>query len=367
MPDLSEDLRDYFDALIDAYDLDDVARRSDQRGVRRSRYRMVTAAALLGIFAAAAVLAVAISRGRDDRAIAGDTPRPSVATVPIVVPSVAGLTVRDADRVLHGVGLVARVDPRLDSDDPDATVIAQEPGPATSIPTGSVVGLRTAGPAPLVAFQCANTTVTPDASADALPAAGQTDLDNVRQVLDTNRAAILTQFDATRAILVHRDGRVWIPDGTSNPRIEQRADYQIAVELPPAACPASAASFGGVPIAFVQRLVTPGSTGESDPAIPAAIADLATKIECAALRPRTKDPPPGPNPIHAYNCHIGDEHLGLFTYTARDASTAFDQLARMCAPAVGGDTWIVWADTNEAATQVHMRLGGRLSTVKDSC
>jgi hypothetical protein len=34
---------------------------------------------------------------------------------------------------------------------------------------------------------------------------------------------------------------------------------------------------------------------------------------------------------------------------------------------VGGDTWIIWANTNAAATQVHDQLGGALSLVRDGC
>jgi hypothetical protein len=122
-----------------------------------------------------------------------------------------------------------------------------------------------------------------------------------------------------------------------------------------------------VPIAFVQRIVTPDDGSNKDPAIPSAIAELATKIECSELRPRNDDAPPGPAPIAKYNCHIGDEHLGLFTYSDGDAAVAFDKLTQICAPAVGGDTWIIWANTNAAATQVHDQLGGALSLVRDGC
>ncbi|MEN3273380.1 MAG: hypothetical protein V7636_2141, partial [Actinomycetota bacterium] len=356
-----DDLRDYFDALLVEHHLDEVADRSDRRRSRRNRRQLLAAAVVLAMLAGAGVLAAAISDGPDDRAVAG----PAHSDPPVVVPSVTGMTAMDAEHVLRNVGLIARIDPRLDSEEPDATVLAQEPGPATALPPGSVVGLRTAGPAPFVDFQCPRTTTSPDASADALPPAGQTDLDYVRQVVDTSRDAILAQFGGSRAVLVHRDGRVWVPDGASNPRVEQRADYQIAVELPPSACPDSPQAFGGVPIAFIQRIVT-----TDDPtagAIPMPVADLAVKLECSTPVPRSDGPPPGPAPTDAYDCHIGDAHLGLFTYERGDASAAFDKLKQMCAPAVGGDTWIVWANTNEAAAQVHARLGGTLSTVHQPC
>ena len=261
MPDLSEDLRGYFEAVVDDYRLDELSTAIEVRRRRRNRHRALAAVALLVVAAAGIIFAATRSPDADDRAIADAREH----RVPVVVPSVTGLTLIDAQTALERLGLVADVDTDLDTDDPQATVIAQEPPPTETVPAGTVVGLRTAGPVPDPDFLCPQTRTSPDASADGLPPAGQTDLEHVRRVLDENRDAILSQFGASRAYLVHRDGRVWIPDGTSDPRIEARADYQIAVELPPAACPQSVAVFEGVPIAFVQ-LVRP--TGASAGQVP---------------------------------------------------------------------------------------------------
>jgi hypothetical protein len=58
----------------------------------------------------------------------------------------------------------------------------------------------------------------------------------------------------------------------------------------------------------------------------------------------------------------------MFTYgNPSDAQSAFASLVKMCAPAVGGDTWIVWANTNEAAKAAQQRLGGTLSLVRNPC
>jgi hypothetical protein len=65
---------------------------------------------------------------------------------------------------------------------------------------------------------------------------------------------------------------------------------------------------------------------------------------------------------------VGERALGLFFYaTGTERAEALAALSRTCAPAVGDDVWIVWANTNESATAVHNRLGGNLSLVQASC
>ena len=54
---------------------------------------------------------------------------------------------------------------------------------------------------------------------------------------------------------------------------------------------------------------------------------------------------------------------GLF----REAVTAFDALRSTCVPAVGGPTWVVWANSNGFATAIQQKLGGAITLVTESC
>jgi hypothetical protein len=102
--------------------------------------------------------------------------------------------------------------------------------------------------------------------------------------------------------------------------------------------------------------------------LPSEVAELTTAIHCDSVERRDSDAPGGPPPQAAYNCTVGEEDLSLFTYdSAADARSAFASLTSTCAPAVSGDTWIVWANTNEAATAAHDRIGGTLSLVRTPC
>jgi hypothetical protein len=168
------------------------------------------------------------------------------------VPDLVGRRVDEALFVFESVGLRGAIDPALDDDSPNATVVAMEPGAGAVVPLDGVIGLRTAAPVPIAEAQCARTTTRPDASADGLPAAGQTDLDVVRGIVDGQRDTITSTYGALRVVLAHRDGRVYVPDGSGDPPIEQRADYQIIVDVPTGSCPDGPAFWAGVPLAFVR-------------------------------------------------------------------------------------------------------------------
>lgn len=122
--------------------------------------------------------------GADDSTVAEDfstgTTMPSVA-----VPDVVGLTVEQADAVLASASLSGSADERLDSSDPAAIVVAQEPpaGPGVEAPPGSVIGYRTAAPPVAEIDQCPGTAHPADQ-----PGA---ELDDARQFVDGNRAALL--------------------------------------------------------------------------------------------------------------------------------------------------------------------------------
>jgi hypothetical protein len=62
----------------------------------------------------------------------------------VVVPSVEGMTLEDAQAVLARANLTGGPGHRWDADDPDATVAAQQPDVGEVIPRGSAIGLRTA-------------------------------------------------------------------------------------------------------------------------------------------------------------------------------------------------------------------------------
>ena len=107
-------------------------------------------------------------------------------TMPAVaVPDVVGLTVEQADAVLASASLSGSADERLDSSDPAAIVVAQEPpaGPGVEAPPGSVIGYRTAAPPVAEIDQCPGTAHPADQ-----PGA---ELDDARQFVDGNRAALL--------------------------------------------------------------------------------------------------------------------------------------------------------------------------------
>jgi hypothetical protein len=179
----------------------------------------------------------------------GSTP-PDLGAV--VVPDLLGSSVREARSLLAAARLSLSVDRGIDSDDPAATVVAQEPGDGVRIAVGSVIGVRTAAPRPDATNECPASKVAPDAPPDALPAAGQTDLDVVRQLVDSERGPIISTFRGIRVLLAHRGGNVYRQDGTASPPVEHRDDYQIIVELPsPAACPPTPQVWNGVPLAFV--------------------------------------------------------------------------------------------------------------------
>ena len=110
------------------------------------------------------------------------------------------------------------------------------------------------------------------------------------------------------------------------------------------------------------------STSTSNGSVPESIARLAGPLGCDSTVPSIVDPPEGPAPVEAYDCTIGDYHLSLFVYRDNaETEHAYAGLAERCAPALSDDSWIVWTNTNEAATNAHRELGGDLSLVRDPC
>lgn len=175
------------------------------------------------------------------------------------IPSVIGQPLRDAQTTLAKRGLIAVVDDRLDSTDPAATVVAQEPGPVGTAPKGSAVGLRTAAPVPADASQCASSRQPRSGTPDVLPAAGATDLDRVRA--HAQDPAIKDAYPSvTRMYLAHRDGDVW--DGTDPTSMHRAQDYWLVLEVPnPSDCPPDPPMFDGIPLVFVTQTPTdPSST-----------------------------------------------------------------------------------------------------------
>lgn len=183
--------------------------------------------------------------------------RADVATgaTQVPVPSLTGQTVTQAKAALASVGLVLGIEPRLDSDDPEATVVAEEPLEGTTVVAGTTVGVRTAAPRPTPARECPKAATTLAGPAERLPTKGQTDLDRVRTVIDANRTFFVQTYGADRVVLAHRAGQVAVfGSGASRPAVEQADDYEIVAELPNrSSCPAVPASWQGVPIAFVPQ------------------------------------------------------------------------------------------------------------------
>jgi hypothetical protein len=160
--------------------------------------------------------------------------------------------VSEARSLLAAARLSLSVDRNIDSDDPAATVVAQEPGGSVRVAVGSVIGVRTAAPRPNGTNECPASKAALDAPPNALPAAGQTDLAVVRQLVDSERGPILSKFRGIRALLARRGGNVYRQDSTASPPVERRDDYQIIVELSSrAACPPTPQVWNGVPLAFV--------------------------------------------------------------------------------------------------------------------
>ena len=163
------------------------------------------------------------------------------------IPDVKGLTVAAATEAAQNAGFVLGLYSPTDSEDPLATVLAQEPGPGPAV-RGTGVGVRTAAPRPDPAAECPDAKTVLSGVPDALPAEGQTDLARVRMVVDRDRAALVESFGAVRAIVAHRGGHVW-HDSETTLAVD---DYQILVELPsPSVCPAMPHSWDGIPVAFV--------------------------------------------------------------------------------------------------------------------
>ena len=191
----------------------------------------------------------------------GTGPESAVATTTtitgVAVPSVLGGTVADAADLLRPLGLRGVV-ADTDADDGAATVVAQEPPPGAVAAQGSVVGLRTAAPAPSADVQCPRAVhprfAARDGSADGLPAAGTTDLEAVRTRADRLRPELLARYpSAEKAYVAHRRGDVRSPTGDGGHRVDRADDYQVVVELGSADdCPDRPVS-DGVPITFVLR------------------------------------------------------------------------------------------------------------------
>jgi hypothetical protein len=99
------------------------------------------------------------------------------------------------------------------------------------------------------------------------------------------------------------------------------------------------------------------------------VAALASRLGCADVTPQ--DPvsaPPGAAPAEAVDCLMGEAHLSIFSYQLEgQAAAAFAALTATCAPAVRGPTWIVWANTNEAAGKVAALLNGTVTLVRGGC
>jgi len=181
----------------------------------------------------------------------------------VVVPDVTGRNVGEARAALNGAGLSAGIDPSIDSDDAEATVVAQEPPAGQTVDRGATVGLRTAAPVPDDNIQCPNAVHRRRSnSADVLPPEGQTTLDRVRGLdLSTIRARHPT---VERVLLAHRDGDVWTSDG----RIVSADDYWLVAYIDPVECPASPEFHNSVPVVFVPQggvpsTVTTSTTPES--------------------------------------------------------------------------------------------------------
>lgn len=166
------DMNDRLEGLGD-FDVNDRTPVNELRDRARARRRRQ-----LGVvgLACAVILGVGVLtfEGRDsanDLAMTGDNGVPDPVTAEdIVVPSFIGRTVADAMSVSGTAGFRASVFER-DADLGGAIVIAQEPPPGVIVPTGSVIGLRTALPDTTEAQECPGTSHphSEPGRADALP------------------------------------------------------------------------------------------------------------------------------------------------------------------------------------------------------
>jgi len=221
-----------------------VARR--RRRCLTIRVAAVTAVVVFGGFVAGQIV------GHDGKGIRVSTGAPESHDAR--VPSIKGLTVADARTAVASAGFALGLEPRLDSDDGAATVVAQEPAAGTVVARGAFVGVRTAAPRPSPSEECASARTALDGVADGLPAKGQTDLEVVWRIVDADRQRITDNYGATSVVLAHRGGKVYRPDGTANPALEQVDDYEILVELPASeSCPTAPVFWQGIPLAFVPR------------------------------------------------------------------------------------------------------------------
>lgn len=216
--------------------------RGNQLRRRRRSGRCVLAGAAMAALVGGAMVVGTIS-GSDTQ---------SIQSAAAPVPDVLGQDLGQAARTLAGVGLGLSLD-EGSATAQDAVVVAQRPSPGVTATSREIL-VSAATSAPPGATQCPDAVARTTGDPDVLPAAGNTTLERVQDILASSGTAMVQQFNAVRTELASRNGEVWRKLPSGDVTTDAVADFQIVVVLAgPDACPAAPASYNGVPLAFVPE------------------------------------------------------------------------------------------------------------------
>lgn len=228
----------------------ELARRAARR--RRRRRAMgsaVAIVALVGLGAGALRLTNDDAQQLETREQRTTTTSTGGSDLSVRVPPVVGKSVGEAAALLENVGLQLSVSDG-DAAFTNAVVVAAEPGEAVEVPSGAVIGVRTALPDPPLAVECPSARHPRDGdNPDGLPRADSLDRASAEATVRTLRSSVPDTSD-TRVFLGIWD-RWAYSDDNGTIATARTTGFQAIVVTPDANRCSTTTTFHAVPVTYV--------------------------------------------------------------------------------------------------------------------
>jgi hypothetical protein len=228
----------------------DLARRATRRrNRRRATGSVVAAAALVGLGVGAFRLADENAQRLQTHDQQSTTTSTGGNELSVRVPPIVGKSVGEAAALLQSSGLELSVSDG-DAAFTNAVVVAAEPGEAVEVPSGAVVGVRTALPDPPLSVECPLARQPRDGdNADALPNADGLDRTSAEATVEYLRSSVPDTSD-TRVFLGIWDRWAYTESGGTI-TTARTPGFQTIVVTPDASDCATTPTFQAVPVTYV--------------------------------------------------------------------------------------------------------------------